>query len=233
MTKTEVLALLKTNTNERGLVNWNKLGADTGGLKSYGIGLTQLRKLAKKIGKDHKLALQLWATKNHDAKIIGLLIDEPKLITREQAEAQVEDVDAGLLSHVFSSCDAMLPKTDFSFALANDWMKNKDSVRRRCGFGLLYELSKKPKHKEMTDAYCLERIGHIDKTIEREESSVRLSMAGALMGLGKRNKKINRAAIKVAKRLGPIDYNSGETNCEPFDVLKHLTSDYLKEKLGV
>ena len=233
MTKTEVLALLKANTNERGLANWNKLGADTGGLKSYGIGLTELRKLAKKIGKDHKLALQLWGTKNHDAKVVGLLIDEPKLITREQAETQVEDVDAGLLSHVFSSCDAMLPKTAFAFELANVWMHNKDAVRRRCGFGLLYELSKKPKHKEMTDDYCLERIEHIDKAIEKEECSVRLSMACALMGLGKRNKKLNRAGIKVAKRLGPIDYNSDESNCEPFDVLKHLTSDYLKEKLGV
>ena len=233
MTKTEVLALLKENTNERGLENWNKMGADTGGLKSFGIGLTQLRKIAKKIGRDHKLALQLWDTKNHDAKIIGLLIDEPKAITREQVEAQVEEVDAGMLGHVFSSCDATLPKNPLAFDVAKDWMDSKDEVRRRCAYGLLYELSKNQRNKDLTDAFFLDCIKRIDTTIDKEENWVRLSMGGALMGIGKRNKKLNAAAIKVAKRVSPIDYDAGDTSCEPLDVMKHLTSDYLKKKLGL
>jgi hypothetical protein len=47
MTKTQVLALLKENRDERGIAHWKKLGDKTGKLKSFGIGLTQLRKLAK------------------------------------------------------------------------------------------------------------------------------------------------------------------------------------------
>ena len=47
MTKTQVMELLKENRNERGIENWKKMGVKTGGLKSFGIGLTQLRKLAK------------------------------------------------------------------------------------------------------------------------------------------------------------------------------------------
>ena len=231
MTKSEVLALLKANRNGRGLKNWQKLGADTGGLKSFGIGLTQLRKLAKQVGRDHKLALQLWKTDNHDAKIIGLLIDEPKKLTREQIEEQVEEVDAGMLSHVFSSCDATLPKASFAFDLAKGWIKSKDEVRRRCGYGLIYELSKDQRHKALTEEFFLDLIQWINDEIETEESWVKLSMGGALMGIGKRTKKLNQAAIKVAKRIGPIDYDAGDTSCEPLDVLKHLTSDYLKKKL--
>ena len=59
---------------------------------------------------------------------------------------------------------------------------------------------------------------------------VRGAMAGALIGIGKRSKELNKAAIKVAKATGPVDY--GSSGCEPIDVLKHLTSDYLKNKLG-
>ena len=176
MTKTEVLTLLKANTNERGLTNWNKIGSDTGGLKSFGIGLTQLRKLAKQIGRDHKLALQLWKTKNHDAKIIGLLIDDPKQITREQTEEQVEEVDAGLLSHVFSSCDATLPKAAFALDVAKDWKDSKDDVRRRCAYGLIYELSKNQRNKDLTDTFFLDCIKRINNTIDKEENWVRLSM---------------------------------------------------------
>ena len=94
MTKTEVLSLLKENTNKRGIVNWNKDDANTGGLKSFGIGLTQLRKLAKQIGRDHELALKLWKSDNYDVKIISLLIGEPKKLTKEQAEEQESVLDA-------------------------------------------------------------------------------------------------------------------------------------------
>ena len=113
MNTTEVLALFEANRNDRGIENWEKLGANAGKLKSFGIGLTQLRKLAKQIGRDRDLATDLWKSDVYDAKVIALLIDDPKAMTQEQAEAQVEELGAGLLSHVFSSCDATLAKTPF------------------------------------------------------------------------------------------------------------------------
>lgn len=233
MNKTQVLALLKENQNERGIAHWKKLGSKTGQLKSFGIGLTQLRKLAKQIGRDHALALQLWKTDIYDAKIIGLLIDDPKQVTREQAEEQVDGLNAGMLSHVFASCDATLAKTPFAFGLASDWVESKDDVRRRCGYSLLYELSKK-NPKGMDDAYLLGRIDHIRSVIHGEEMWVREAMNTALMGIGKRNKRLNQAAIRAAKAIGPVEIDYGDANsCEPLDVLKHLTSDYLKQKLGI
>jgi len=237
MTKTEVLKLLKDNRNERGIENWKKLEAKkkdkTGGLKSFGIGLTQLRKLAKQIGRDRKLAHQLWNTDVYDAKIIGLLIDEPKQITREQAEEQVEQLRGGYLAHVFSSCDATLPKSPMAFDVACDWMDSQDPVRRRCGYSLLYELSKK-NPKGMDDEFLLERIAHIQKTIHGEDMWVRESMNAALMGIGKRNRTLNKAAVRAAKAIGPVDIDYGDDNsCEPLDVLKHLTSDYVRRKLSI
>ncbi len=231
MTKTEVLALLKKNQNERGIAHWNKRYAKSSKLKSFGIGLTQLRKLAKQIGRDRKLAQQLWATDVYDAKIIGLLIDDPKQVTREQAEEQVEGLNAGMLSHVFASCDATLAKAPFAFDLARDWTQSKDPVRRRCAYGLLYELSKKNPNG-MDDEYLLGRIDHIQKKIHGEEMWVREAMLGALMGIGKRNKRLNAAAVHAAKAIGPVDIDYGDDNsCEPLDVLKHLTSDYIRKKL--
>jgi hypothetical protein len=53
------------------------------------------------------------------------------------------------------------------------------------------------------------------------------------MGIGKRSKKLNRAAIQAAKAIGPVDLDYGDDNsCEPLDVLKHLTSDHVRRKLG-
>ena len=56
-------------------------------------------------------------------------------------------------------------------------------------------------------------------------------MGGALIGIGKRSAELNRAAVNLATKVGLIDYGE-DANCEPLDMLKHLTSDYLKKKLG-
>ncbi|MGX5201887.1 DNA alkylation repair protein [Aliikangiella sp. IMCC44632] len=231
MNQQQIIELLEAQKNERGIKNWHKL-SETGGLKTFGIGLTQLRKLAKKIGKNHDLSMALWQSDYYDIKVISLLIDEPKKITREQAEKQVDELNAGMLRHVFSSCDATLPKTAFAFELCNDWINSQDTTRRNCGYGLLYELSKNKRHPALTDNFFLETIKQIDETIDSEDNKVRMSMAGALIGIGKRNKTLNSACIKVAKRTGSIDYNDSGSKCEPIDIMKHLTSDYLKQKFS-
>lgn len=229
MTKSEVLSLLKEHQNQRGIDHWKKKPRP---LKSFGIGLTQLRKLARQIGRDHKLAAQLWNSDIYDAKVIGLLIDDPKQFTREQAEQQVEELHGGLFAHVFASCSATLAKTPFAFELAGDWIDSEDDMRRRCGYSLIYELSKK-NPRGMDDEWLLERIDHIQRTIEDEEFWVKGAMAGALLGIGKRNRKLNKAAIRAAKAIGPVKVSADDTsNCEPLDVVKHLTSDYMKRKLG-
>ncbi len=231
MKKAEVITLLRDNTDPRGVEHWKKRGEKGSGLQSFGIGLTRLRKLAKQIGRDHDLALQLWDTDIYDAKVIGLLIDDPKLVTRAQAERQVEQLGGGYLSHVFASCDATLAKTPFAFDLACDWMESDDPVRRRCAYSLIYELSKK-NPKGMDDEFLLVLIHQIQRDIHGEEMWVREAMNTALMGIGKRNKKLNRAAVRAAKAIGPLQIDYGADNdCQPLNVLKHLTSDQLQQKL--
>ena len=232
-TVAEVLALLEAERDEHGMATWEKLGAGAGGLKSYGIGLTRLRKLAKQLGRDRELAKALWKTDVHDARVIALLIDDPARITREQAERQVGELAGGMLAHVFASCDATLAKTPFAVELAADWVRSDDPVRRECGYGLLYEASKLSGKKAPTEDFFLAQVRHIADTIDGEPERVRLSMATALMGIGKRSAALNRAALEVARATGPIEFTSASGRCEPFDIVKHLTTERLREKLGV
>jgi 3-methyladenine DNA glycosylase AlkD len=229
MTYREVIALLKENRNERGVAHWKKL--DRSGMKSFGIGLTQLRKLAKKVGRNHDLAQKLWNSCIYDAKVVGLLIDEPKKMTREQAEAQVEDAAIGMLAHVYCSCDATLAKAPFARELAVDWMDSKDDLRRRCGYLLLYELGKNKRDKALTDAFFERYIGRIKKNIHREENWVRDAMNASLLSIGKRNAKLNKKAIAAARAIGKVEVDYGDNSCQVPDVVKHLTADYVRQKL--
>jgi len=194
--------------------------------------LTKLRKFAKTVGRDPKLAGQLWNSNVYEMKIISLLIDDPNTITVEQAETQVENLQGGYLAHVFSSCDATLAKAPFVVELADKWIRSKDPERKRCGYGLLYEISKSKKKTAPDEAYFLAHIAHIDKTYAKQSTTILMSMAGALMGIGKRSKALNAAALEVAVKIGPIDFDP-DGRCEPMDVAKHLSSNYITQKLDL
>lgn len=233
MNHTQVIALLKANQNEKNIRRWDQRSSSIGRLKSFGIGLTVLRKLAKQIGRDRDLASKLWNTDIYDAQIISLLIDDPKQITREQAEMQVEHLKQGHLAHVFSSCDASLAKTPFVVPLLVEWINSKDTMRQSCGYGLLYEVSKSKRKDAPNDDFFLERVQDISKSFNNVPKAVQLAMGGALIGIGKRNASLNASSLTVAKSIGPIHFESSGSNCEPLNVVKHLTSDYIQKKFDV
>lgn len=230
MDRADVMALLATNRNQRGVDAFAALFPNSD-LQTHGIGLTQLRKLAKQVGKNHALAAELWESDVYDARVVALLIDDPKSMTREQAERQVDQLADGQLAHVFASCDATLAKTSIAAEIAEEWTL-RDEIRRRCGHTLVYELAKSKKKSAPDDAWFLDRIRHIDATWRDEDIPVRMAMATALMGLGKRNATLWPEALRVAKELGPIDFDA-TGGCEPFDVVKHIDHPRVREKLGV
>lgn len=231
MTVDEVIALIEAHRDERGIAQWNNRHSASG-LRSMGLGLTRLRTLAREVGRDRGLARALWASDLYEARVLSLLIDDPAGLTREQAEAQVDQVHVGQLAHVFSSCDATLAKAPFARSLAEDWMRSGDPIRQACGYGLLYELSKTKGKKAPEEGWFAGWIARIDEDRHAAPVNVLMAMATALMGIGKRSATLNRQALTVARRIGPIDWDPTGA-CEPFDVVKHLDNERLRTLLGI
>lgn len=229
LTVAEVLALLEAHRDERGIARWARAG---GGRPALGIGLTTLRRLARDIGRDHELARALWTEELYEARVLSLLLDDPRRISRAQAEAQVGELADGQLAHVFASCDAPLARAPFARALAADWMRHEDPVRRRCGYGLLYELSKAKGKAAGDDDDFSSWIAHIEQSFPEADPELRLAMATALMGIAKRSARLNREALRVARAMGPVDWDPTGA-CEPFDVVKHIDNPRLRAALGI
>ena len=84
--------------------------------------------------------------------------------------------------------------------------------------------------KTLDDVFFLGYIVHIQDELKNEENWVRDAMSAALMGIGKRNRILNTAAIRAAKAIGRIEVEYGDNGCKPLDVLKHLTTNRLRSK---
>src|ERR1700674_1752627 len=62
--------------------------------KAHGISAPVLHQFAKEIGKDHRLAQQLWATGIHEARILATLIGQPEKVTAAEMDRWACDFDA-------------------------------------------------------------------------------------------------------------------------------------------
>lgn len=226
MNKKEILNYLNENKEERGIIIWERAGVK--GVRSVGIGVTKLKTLAKKVGKNHKLALELWNEPIFETKVLSTLIDEPKLLSREQINMQVKELDFWMLAG--SYCNYLLPKFPGINELAEEWIKSKNNIERRCGFHLLYQIAKN--NKKLPDDYFIPIVKRIEKELQQEENFVKDAMNNTLWTIGMRSKNLNTLCIAVAKTIGVVEVDYGENSCEAINVVKHLTTDRLQKKLN-
>lgn len=61
---------------------------------AFGVSIYELRKIAKRLGVDHVLALALWETGNHEARLLACFVDDPMAVESEQMEAWAADFDS-------------------------------------------------------------------------------------------------------------------------------------------
>jgi len=100
----------------------------------YGVSKPKLDELARKIGRNHSLGLELWETGNHDARILAGLVAERKLVTSKQMERWVRDFDNwdvcdGTCCHLFVFAKPAWQK-------AHSWGRRKKEFEKRAGFAL-------------------------------------------------------------------------------------------------
>lgn len=231
MNAEEILTKIEEQSDARGVAHWANRYPNSA-LRTHGVGLTKLRKLAKSVGRDATLAAELWTSDVYELRVVALLIDDPKALTVEQAERQVDQLGEGQLAHVFASCDATLAKSSIAVDIAESWCGSASAIRRECGHSLVYELSKSKKKSAPTDAWFADRLRHIDASWREEDTDVRMSMATALMGMGKRSATLWPEALRVARDIGPIDFDPTGA-CDPMDVSKHIDHPRVRQKLGV
>lgn len=131
MTTQEIMIKLESKGDPKRLKSYVKYD---GRYNGFGVMMGELRKLAKSLGKNHSLALELWATGNTDAMMLAAMMFDEKQLTHEQAEelAQGANYNQTADELVFN----VLCKTSYADALEADWLSSPDELLGRCGWDL-------------------------------------------------------------------------------------------------
>ena len=192
---------------------------------SFGVSVPKLRTLAREVGHDHSLALKLWETGLHDARLLATMVDDPRQVTVDQMDRWVRDFDSWDV--VDGSCGNLFDKTPYAIAKAKEWCKREEEFVKRAGFVLMAEIAvhdKRAKDQVFLDFLPLIVGGASDK-----RNFVKKAVNWSLRQIGKRNLKLNKAALSTALKIQKME--SGAAKWVASDALRELKSPQVLKRL--
>jgi 3-methyladenine DNA glycosylase AlkD len=183
---------LGSERNRAGMARYGINVAD-----AFGVSVYELRKIAKRLGTDHDLALALWATGNHEARLLACFVDDPAAVTAAQMEAWAKDFDS------WDVCDqattSLFDLTPHAWTKAVAWARRDDEWVRRGGFTLMAGLAVHDEAAADADFEALFPILEAAATDPR--NFVKKAVNWALRNIGKRSPALNAAAMGCARRI--------------------------------
>jgi 3-methyladenine DNA glycosylase AlkD len=219
MSVKEILSELKEYGNESTRKIFLKHGAQE---PFYGVKVADLKKIQKRIKKDHELSLELYATGNGDAMYLAGLIADEKKITKEELQVWVESASWYMISEY--TVPWIAAESPYGFELGMQWIESDDEKIASAGWNTLTSwASLRPNEELDLDAYK-KLLGRVEKDIHSAQNRVRYTMNGFVIGVGSYLPDLTKRATDVAQNIGKVSVEMGGTACKV-----PLAADYIQK----
>jgi 3-methyladenine DNA glycosylase AlkD len=222
MTTRQVITKLKSLKNPKNIAGMARFGIQGG--KLLGIPVPVLRQMAKGLRNDHELALGLWSSGIHEARLLATMVDDPKQVTPDQMEKWVKDFDSWDVCD--QACGNLFDKTPWAVEKALAWTRREREYEKRAGFVMMAELA--VHDKKAANALFVSFFPVIRREAGDDRNFVKKAINWALRQIGKRNRVLNRKAIAEARTI----WKQGTPSARwiAVDALRELLDPRLKKK---
>jgi 3-methyladenine DNA glycosylase AlkD len=218
----EAIAELRRRADSTRKPGMARVGIDVA--TALGVSVPNIRAVAKRSGTDHQLALELWASGIHEARMLAGLVADPKAFTDEELESWVADLSSwdvcDLVADTFGASPAGLAKI-------RAWARRPESYVKRCAFSMIARRA--VWDKEASDRTLLAYLPLIRRGATDPRNEVKKAVSWALRQIGKRNRALHGAAIEEAERILELDAPSARWIAR--DVLRELRSTEVLRRL--
>lgn len=222
-TSREVLAWLEsrgTRANVAGMARYGIVAR-----KAFGVSMGTMQTLQKRIGTNHDLAVELWPSGWHEARLLAAMVADPACVTRREMNAWVGDFES------WADCDTVCFKlwdrSPLAWEKARQWATSPRELVKRAGFALMACLALHD--KAAPDRPFLGFLKLIEKGARDDRNLVKKGVSWALRATGRRNRALNTAAIAVARRLAQLPESGARWVGK--DALRELTGPVVRAKL--
>lgn len=213
----DILEQLKSKANPNNLEGMARFGMATD--QRLGVAVPELRRIAKNNGQDHELALELWKTGIAEARIVASLVAVPDELSEYDMNAWVKDLNSWDVCD--QVCMNLFEKTPFARQKILEWSERDEEFVKRAAFALLAGLAWHD--KQATDQDFIAFLPVIKRGATDERNFVKKAVNWSLRAIGKRNRRLNKAAIKMAKEIQRLDSRAARWIAA--DALRELESE--------
>src|SRR5581483_1865034 len=183
----------------------------------FGVSYSTFGVLKKKIKTDHDLALKLWASRNHDARIFATMIADPAKLNADLFDNWVKDLRNYVIIDALAT---VANQSNISLSRTEKWMKSKDEWVGNFGWSLFARAART--NPEFTEAVLEKYIEIIERDIHKAQNRVRHAMNSALISIGVKNDKLQKKALAAAARIGKVEVDHGDTDCKTPDAAQYI-----------
>jgi 3-methyladenine DNA glycosylase AlkD len=212
----EIIGEMKRDADPQAVAGMARFGINPKG--TLGLSMPYLRKLARRIGRDHALAQRLWRSGIHEARILAALVDDPAAVTPAQMDAWIKDFDSWDVCD--QVCGCLFDQTRAGRRKAGAWTVRKPEFERRAGYALMAALAWHD--KDAPDSLFTGYLAIIERGADDDRNFVKKAVNWALRNIGKRNLVLHKAAIAAARRIARRESRSARWIAA--DALRELTS---------
>lgn len=209
-----ILEELESLGTEQNRTIYRRHGVTTDEL--YGVSYANLGKLKKRIKVDHDLALALWESGNHDARVLATMVADPKRADERTLEGWARGLSNPAVADALAD---LVVKTPHAQRLVQRWTASDDEWIGRAGWHTLARLAAIP---DVPDEYFAPYLEVIEKGIHARKNRVREGMNNALIAIGIRGGTLEQRALAVAAAIGRVEIDHGETNCKTPDAAAYI-----------
>lgn len=192
-------------------------------VKSYGLRLPQIRKIAKGCGKDHELASRLWNHGYHETYLLATLVEEPDKVTSTQLDDWVNSFYSwDLVDQACINLLRFIPQARDNIFV---WCSAEEEFVKRTAFSLIAVLAVHEKGYDFDKYFNILKEGSKDN-----RNFVKKSVNWAIRQIGKSNLENNRKAIELSYDI--LEINNKSSQWVARNALKELESDKVQKKLS-
>ncbi|MEW5870827.1 MAG: DNA alkylation repair protein [Chloroflexota bacterium] len=218
----EVIQALQAYGTEQNRKVYRRHGV---GENQFGVSFANLKALKKQIKTDHALAQQLWASGNHEARLLALMIADPQAATLELLQVWVQDLDNYVITDAFS---AFASQTPFARQLMARWTEEDGEWVGQAGWDLLAHLAMKD--AQLPEAFFEPYLNTIEAEIHTRKNRVRHAMNSALIAIGIRTPALEQQALAAAQHIGKVQVDHGQTSCKTPDATAYIRKTLARKR---
>ena len=178
----------------------------------FGVKVADLKKILKRVKKDHALSLQLFATGNSDAMYLAALIADEDKISKSELTKWVNEAYWPWLSEF--SVPWIAAESKYGYELGLKWIDSKKESVASAGWGTLAYYASIKADDELNLGIYKKLLGRVEKNVHKDKNRVSHTMNAFVIAGGSYIKPLTKNASATAKKIGKVEVDMGRTACK-------------------